>query len=72
MELTSLIKIDIYINKRGITADELIRLCHSCGRHLSREHQPPEAEANRRWVGPVPEGIGRFNMDEGIAENVRL
>ena len=47
----------IYINKGGITADGLVRLCHSCGRHLSRGRRPREAEANHRWIGPIPKEL---------------
>ena len=44
----------ILIDKLGITQDKRILLCRVCHDQLSKDHQPSEALANFRWVGPVP------------------
>jgi len=47
----------VLIDKLGITQDKRIYLCHVCHNQLSKDHQPSEALANFRWVGPVPEEL---------------
>ena len=47
----------ILIDKLGITQDKRIYLCRVCHNQLSKDHQPSEALANFRWVGPVPEEL---------------
>jgi len=47
----------ILIDKLGITQDKRILLCHICHNQLSKDHQPSEALANFRWVGPIPEEL---------------
>src|SRR5436190_8180543 len=47
----------ILIDKLGITQDKCIYLCRVCHNQLSKDHQPSEALANFRWVGPVPEEL---------------
>ena len=47
----------VLIDKLGITQDKRIYLCRVCHHQLSKGHQPSEALANFRWVGPVPEEL---------------
>ncbi len=47
----------ILIDKLGITQDKCIYLCRVCHNQLSKDHQPSEALANFRWVGPIPEEL---------------
>ena len=47
----------ILIDKLGITQDKCIYLCRVCHNQLSKDHQPSEALANFRWIGPVPEEL---------------
>ena len=47
----------VLIDKLGITQDKCIYLCRVCHNQLSKDHQPAEALANFRWIGPVPEEL---------------
>ena len=47
----------VLIDKLGITQDKRIYLCRICHNQLSKDHQPSEALANFRWIGPVPEEL---------------
>ena len=47
----------VLIDKLGITQDKCIYLCRICHNQLSKDHQPAEALANFRWIGPVPEEL---------------
>ena len=47
----------VLIDKLGITQDKCIYLCRVCHNQLSKDHQPSEALANFRWIGPVPEEL---------------
>ena len=47
----------VVIDKLGITQDKRIYLCRICHNQLSKAHQPSEALANFRWIGPVPEEL---------------
>ena len=56
----------ILIDKLGITQDKRILLCRVCHNQLSKDHQPCEALANFRWLGPVPEELQNLTWIEEL------
>ena len=47
----------VLIDKLGITQDKRIYLCRVCHHQFSKGHQPSEARANFRWIGPIPKEL---------------